>query len=62
MNQESVGHITSSEELKCVAKIIKDPETEIGVPLEGLRSKAISHWILPLLQFKMTILPPGISE
>lgn len=40
----------------------KNPETEIGVPLEDLRSKATSQWILPLPQFKMTILPPGISE
>ena len=35
---------------------------EIGVQPEDLKSKAVSHWLLPQPQSEMAILPPGISE
>ena len=40
----------------------KNPETDIGVQPEDQKSKAASHWLLPLRQSEMAILPPGISE
>ena len=39
-----------------------NPETETGVQPEGQKSKTASHWLLPLHQFEMVILPSGISE
>ena len=38
----------------------KNPETDIGIQPEGQRSKTVSHWLLPLPQSEMAILPPGI--
>ena len=40
--------------------INKNPETGIGVQPEGQKSITDSHWLLPLPEFEMTILPPGI--
>ena len=42
--------------------INNNPEMEIGVQPEGQKIKTASHWLLPLPQSKMAILPPGISE
>ena len=42
--------------------INKNSETEIGVQIEYLKSKAASPWLLPRPQSEMAILPPGISE
>ena len=42
--------------------INKNPEAEIGVRLEGQKSKIVSHWLLPLPQSDIAILPTGISE
>ena len=42
--------------------INKNSQTEIGVQPEGQKSKTASHWLLPLPQFKMVILPPRILE
>lgn len=41
--------------------INKNSEGEIGVQLEGPKSKACSYWI-NLTSSEMVILPPGISE
>ena len=42
--------------------INKNLETDIAVQSEGQKSKTVSHWLLPLPQSEMEILPPGISE
>ena len=46
----------------CGTTVNKNPETDIGLQPEDQKSKAASHWLLPLPQSKMAILPPGISE
>ena len=40
----------------------KNPETEVGLQLEGPKSKVVSHWLSLLPQSEMAILPPGITE
>ena len=42
--------------------ISENSERETQVQPEGQKSKTVSHWLLSLLQSKMVILPPGISE
>ena len=42
--------------------INKNPETKIRVQPEGQDNKTASHWTLPLFQYEMAILPPGISK
>ena len=42
--------------------INKNPEIEIGIQVEVQKGKTDSHWLLPLPQSEMAILPPGISE
>ena len=38
----------------------RNPEADIGVHPEDQKSKAVNHWLLPLPQTKMVILPPRI--
>ena len=45
-----------------MSTINKNSEREIGVQPEDLKSKAVSHWLLPQPQSKLVILPPGISD
>ena len=42
--------------------INKNSVTEIEIQPEGQKSKTASHWLLPLLQSEMAILPPETSE
>ena len=39
----------------------KNPEKDIGVQPEGQKRETVSHWLLPLTQSGVEILPPGIS-
>ena len=40
----------------------KNSESDIGVQPECQKSKIGSHWLLPLPQTEIVILPPGISD
>ena len=51
---------TQREEASSISTINKNLEAEIGIQPEGQKSKAASHWLSPLPQSKMAILPPGI--
>ena len=55
MIDEKVGN--SAE---CCGSINKNPETDIGVQPEGQKSKTARHWLLPLPQSEMVVLPSRI--